>query len=198
MSPHYNYVKKTPYKMLLGQRLEILRNQLGLDAPTMASRLNITIGTYRTYKKGEHLPSVNIFSDLVKTANISLNWLFTGIGDMFYPDVERAVKEALEAERTSTATDSFQRELDEMKLTMQRVPMIKHMVMGYYQQVKMEQKEIIDRETQDVDNKAPNPPTTVNAAPLAPEPEIKETGPETPLPVKKVLPKNRKGKRKKR
>ncbi|MCP4219666.1 MAG: hypothetical protein GY765_33850, partial [bacterium] len=51
----------------------------------------------------------------------------------------RETKRALEAERTA---DSFLREIEEMKHLMQQVPIVKHMVMAYYQEIKEEKKRL--------------------------------------------------------
>ncbi|MCP4213714.1 MAG: helix-turn-helix domain-containing protein [bacterium] len=128
----------------------MLRNQLGLDNNAMAARMNVSTWTYRSYKRGEHLPAVDNLGSLINTNNVSLDWLYSGRGHMFYLDAQQESERILEAERTAIekekAADSFQREMEEMKQVMQLVPIVKHQVMAYYQQVKEEQKEAIHRE----------------------------------------------------
>ncbi|MCP4216255.1 MAG: helix-turn-helix transcriptional regulator, partial [bacterium] len=133
MAPIKKITKHTPYKASVGKRLEILRNQLGLDMQTMAARMSVTVWTYRAYRKGDRLPSTENLDQLTRTRNISLDWLFAGRGDMFYRDAKQALKEAREAERAQQAGDFFLSELEEMKHIMQRVPIVRHLVMANYQ-----------------------------------------------------------------
>ncbi|MCP4217360.1 MAG: hypothetical protein GY765_22135 [bacterium] len=185
MSPRKVIVKKTPYKTSVCKRLEILRLQLSVDINTMAARLKVTPWTYRSYMREESLPSVDGAAQPAGTANVSLDWLLTGKGDMFYRDVEKETVRALEAERnaikTKNASDFLLSELEEMKLLMQQVPLVRHMVMGYYQKVKVEQKEIIEQETQKTIHKTPQAPP--QAIDKEPEPRTtdmqREPGPAT-------------------
>ncbi|MCP4220557.1 MAG: helix-turn-helix transcriptional regulator [bacterium] len=140
MSPRKSDIKKTPHKTLVGKRLENLRKQLNLSASTLAAMMNVTTWTYRAYMRGEYFPSTDSLVALAKAENISLDWLLMGKGHIF----DRPPQQ--ETERT---TDSFQREMEEMKHVMQRVPIVKHKVMGYYQQVKEEQKELIHKQLEE-------------------------------------------------
>ncbi|MCP4221420.1 MAG: helix-turn-helix transcriptional regulator [bacterium] len=164
MSLRRESVKKTPFKASVSKRLEILRNHLGLDTKAMAAKMNINVRTYRTNGRGEHAPAAESLATLAKTTNASLDWLLTGRGGIFYRDVETETQRALEAERAAMEaqkkTDSFLREIEEMKHLMQQVPIVKHMVMAYYQEVKEEKKEIIHRqlEKQETIIKQPAPP----------------------------------------
>ncbi|MCP4218113.1 MAG: bacteriophage CI repressor, partial [bacterium] len=149
MSPRRESLKKKAFKASVSKRLEMLRNHLGLDTKTMAAKMSIAVRTYRSNGKGDYSPSAESLATLAKTTPVSLNWLLTGKGDMFLRDVEAETQQALQAERaaieTQTNTDSFLREIEEMKRLMQQVPIVKYQVMAYYQQVKEEQKEIIHR-----------------------------------------------------
>ncbi|MCP4219829.1 MAG: helix-turn-helix transcriptional regulator [bacterium] len=140
MSPRKNDLKKTPYKTLVGKRLEKLRKQLDLSANAMAAGMNVSTWAYRAYMRGEYLPSTDSLVALAKAENISLDWLLMGKGHMFDHSPKK---------ETEGTVDSFQREMDEMKHVMQRVPIIKYKVMGYYQQVKEQEKELIHRELEE-------------------------------------------------
>ncbi len=230
MSPRKIKIKNTPYKASVGNRLEMLRNQLGLDVKMMAARLSVSKWTYMTYRKGDRIPPLANLAGLIKAHNISLDWLFTGRGNMFFLDVkqesERAAKEAIEAmeaERAEKLSDTFHCEMEEMKDVMQRVPKIRYKVMGYYQQVKTEEKEMLDREParQDTLNKNIQTPAAINKEtknPAAINEEVENSDiitkearhaggarpagegedNEAPAPIKKVSPKIPKGKRKRR
>ncbi|MCP4214842.1 MAG: helix-turn-helix transcriptional regulator, partial [bacterium] len=81
MSPRKTFIKKTPLKISVSKRLEILRNQLGLKPSTMAGRLKVTAETYRAYGNGEPIPSTTNLATLAPTTNASLDWLITGKGE---------------------------------------------------------------------------------------------------------------------
>ncbi|MCP4217931.1 MAG: hypothetical protein GY765_25030, partial [bacterium] len=114
---------------------------------------------------------------------------------------------ALEAERAAMEaqkkTDSFLREIEEMKRLMQQVPIVKYQVMAYYQQVREEQKEVIHRQLANRDTmiKQPQPPPAaiyrepeVPAVVVPKEPEVPEVilpkEPEKPATVIRTEPKN--------
>ncbi|MCP4215487.1 MAG: helix-turn-helix transcriptional regulator [bacterium] len=93
--------------------------------------------------------------------------------------------------------DPFYREMQEMKYIMQWVPAVRHTVMGFYQKVKEEQKDLIQRELQLVeDKKTPTPetpetietPVTTATATTATK---KKTTPKTSAAKKKPAPKKK-------
>ena len=64
-------------------RLKQIRIKLGYNQNQMAEGLNVELNTYRGYEyKTKNLPD-KILEKLVLVFNVNLNWLFTGVGDMF-------------------------------------------------------------------------------------------------------------------
>ncbi|MCP4217524.1 MAG: helix-turn-helix transcriptional regulator, partial [bacterium] len=163
----------TVYKESVGRRLELLRDTQGLSPGAMAARMNISLWAYRQQKNGIHLPSLAGLRTLVKEHKLSLDWLYTGRGSMFFRDIDQekkqATEEAVAAERAARKAeqaavkaiedenlriaallkenDLFHQEMEEMKRIMKRVPAIRYEVMGYFQKVKVEQKELIREES---------------------------------------------------
>ncbi|MCP4214287.1 MAG: helix-turn-helix domain-containing protein [bacterium] len=187
MSLRKRSIKKTPYKTSVSKRLEILRPHLGLGINAMAARMKVTPWTYRAYMRGESIPSVDGVVLLAGTANVSLDWLLMGKGGMFYRDVEQETERALQAERnaieTRNTSDFLLSELEEMKRLMQQVPLVRHMVLGYYQKVKVEQKEIIQQETQKTVHRTSEvPPAVIHEMP-EPPPAVVHKEPEAPTTI---------------
>ncbi|MCP4213485.1 MAG: hypothetical protein GY765_02460 [bacterium] len=72
-------------------------------------------------------------------------------------DAHRAVKkEKREAIRLIRANDPFHRELEEMTYIMEWVPMVRHSIMGYFQKVKLEHKDLIREELDQVEKEKKN------------------------------------------
>jgi SOS-response transcriptional repressor LexA len=71
----------------IGERLRIVREQLGLKQVNFASQLGVIPQTYSKYEKGERGLSDDVKVSLYKMG-ISSNWLLTGKGSMFLADEE--------------------------------------------------------------------------------------------------------------
>ncbi|MCP4213677.1 MAG: helix-turn-helix transcriptional regulator [bacterium] len=164
-------MKRTAYKQEVGKRLESLRKHLRFNVGMMAARMGISVWSYRQYVTGNHTPRLPSLRNLVREYNFSLDWLFFGKGTMFFRDAEMAVKEAVEAESAaaeekvserkndSVRDDPFNVEMEEMKHVMRWVPIVRHSVMGYYQKIKAEQKDIIREELEKVESAKKNSTT---------------------------------------
>lgn len=65
-------------------RLKTFRLSLGFkDGRTFAASIDVNHNTYYAYERGDIEIAYNVIKNLVYIHNMSANWFFTGIGEMF-------------------------------------------------------------------------------------------------------------------
>lgn len=64
-------------------RFRLLRQKLGLSQKEMAEGLGVPSTTISKYERGEVKPAADILAKIANTYGVNLNWLLTGLGDMF-------------------------------------------------------------------------------------------------------------------
>ena len=63
----------------VNQRIEVIRQNIGLNQREFAQLLDIDEATYSKYKKGTLIPGSTVLDKIVKNVkNISIEWLFYG------------------------------------------------------------------------------------------------------------------------
>jgi len=72
-------------KTLIGHRLRVFRDQIGIKQGELAKKLNIEQGTLSGIERGMSYISAKAAYILVETYNLSINWLIAGRGEMFIP-----------------------------------------------------------------------------------------------------------------
>ena len=68
---------------MLKENLKKIRQHLGLSVAKMADKIDIPAVTLTNYERGERTPSAQLFIQLYKNADVNLNWLVSGEGNMF-------------------------------------------------------------------------------------------------------------------
>lgn len=89
-----------------GERLKLLRKQLGKTQQEFSDSLGITRSTIATYEAGNSSPSDSALSLICKTWNVRREWLLDGIGEMFEPS-SPAFIDSLVNENDLTETDKI-------------------------------------------------------------------------------------------
>ncbi|MCP4215966.1 MAG: helix-turn-helix transcriptional regulator [bacterium] len=153
MSTETRVTKNKIYRQKVGRRLEKVRKYLGLDRNTMAARMNITPWTYSRQRDGKHLPLLSSLNYLVKTQSLSLDWLYTGRGEMVFRAIDIEAELRLAAEETmqklaAARKSPLQDDLDELVRLVNTVPAIRYDLMGYFHKLKEQHKDLLPEQTQ--------------------------------------------------
>jgi transcriptional regulator with XRE-family HTH domain len=84
------------FKMQQVDRLELVREQTGMNQSDFAKFLDLEPGSYSDVKRGKNGVSRNVLRTLEKKLNVNIEWLLTGIGEMRTKPVEGEVKTNVE------------------------------------------------------------------------------------------------------
>lgn len=76
----------------IGDSLAEARKRLGLSQPVFAERLKLKATTISRYETGAVKPSTDFYNKIADIYNISVDWLITGKGEMFYAEKELEIK----------------------------------------------------------------------------------------------------------
>lgn len=68
---------------MYAENLKNIRKSLRLSVAKFAELLEMSASTLTGYERSERTPSWQLFAQLYKKANVNLNWLLTGEGEMF-------------------------------------------------------------------------------------------------------------------
>ncbi len=68
---------------MISTRLKLIRTNLGLSQKKFGDLLGIAQTSYANYEGGKTFLPANILEILNKQTDVNLNWLITGIGDMY-------------------------------------------------------------------------------------------------------------------
>jgi transcriptional regulator with XRE-family HTH domain len=150
----------------VADRLKKIRTHFGYSRGEMAAKLGISKITYAKNERAMHLPTTFHFIALYNRLGISIDWLLFNHEPMSWKEHEKQqaelemkqqaeleMKQKEEEEKRKQAElqppkDVFTLEVEEMIDTMKKVPLLRHMVMGYYQKFKMKNKEMIEEHLQ--------------------------------------------------
>jgi transcriptional regulator with XRE-family HTH domain len=125
----------------IGRRFEQVRRMKGFSQARLSQLLNVSKTTLFRIEKGLHYPSAITMHQLVSQFGISLDWLMHGYGDMFR-----------EAGNATGHRDMYQKEAAEMLELMRQVPLIRHEIMAFYQQLRFDKKDVISNEIEKANN----------------------------------------------
>ncbi len=134
MSPGIKSKNRAVFNEAIGERLEKVRREVNYSVSQMASVMGISGYTYRSNVKGHNTPSLQGLCRLAGNLKVSLDWLLKGRGVMYY---EQASK--------FRGLDAYNEEKEEMEALMEKLPLVRHSIMGYYQRFKLENMELISR-----------------------------------------------------
>jgi transcriptional regulator with XRE-family HTH domain len=120
----------------IGSRLLELRKHYGCSQREMAEKVELSINTYRKNEMGINYPSVLIIDRLRNRLGVSLEWYLFGRGPVFWADV-------IDAREKSAPDGVLGQEIEEMTGMMKEVPLIRHAILLYFQELKVKHKELI-------------------------------------------------------
>lgn len=139
MAKNSNTNNTDHWKHEIGSRLRQLRKQYGCSQGEMAEKLGFSINTYRNNESGRYYPSVLILDRLRNRLQVSLEWYLFGRGPVSWADVIGDGKKI-------HPDDLLGREIEEMTGMMKKVPLVRHALLLYFQELKVKHKEIIREE----------------------------------------------------
>lgn len=143
---------KKELKREIGARMRKIRKALGYTQENMVSHFDIGRANYSRIEKGEVLPNAGVMNTLRVEFNVSLDWLITGFGKTFIsPQEKKGNNEIIDF-------GEYAREIRELLVYMDKVPMVKHAVLGFFLEYKIKYSDSI-RQTME----AQEPPAAVNA-----------------------------------
>jgi len=124
----------------VGDRLFELRKHLGMTQEEFAAQLGIKRSAMGKLERGEYYLNSKKLQILASRYNVSMDYFLCGRGKLFYDKTEN--------ERVSET--NFEEEMDdemkEMISLMLRVPLVRHWLMSQFQQFRIENEAIIERQ----------------------------------------------------
>lgn len=127
---------KEMLKKEIGVRMRQVRKALGFTQEKIVAHFNIGRANYSRIEKGEVFPNPSMLNTLRTEFNVSLDWLITNTGSMFFPEPVNNKSDTIDLE-------TYSAEVRELLQHMQRLPMVKHAVLGFFLEYKIEHKKII-------------------------------------------------------
>jgi len=128
---------KKELKREIGVRMRKIRKALGYTQENMVSYFDIGRANYSRIEKGEVLPNAGVLNTLKVEFNISLDWLITGGGKMFAGALEK------KGRNETIDFGEYNREIRELLVYMEKVPMVKHAVLGFFLEYKIKYSDSI-------------------------------------------------------
>ncbi len=119
----------------IGRRLRELRERLNKNQAEMGRLLGLRKDAYGKYERQNSHPPFKVLSALATRYNVSLDYLFCGRGTLFYGD-----------QPAGTGRPGKTDELSELLDLMEAVPFVRYSMLSYFQRLKSENRQIIDRE----------------------------------------------------
>jgi len=138
-------------KELIGkvaERLKKIKQVHRYDANTMAAKLGVTTNTYRRNENSNSMPDAYSLYYLSKTLNISLDWLISERGPMYFTEIKPGKEEELNVEKKGSPNpytlppvlQNLEDDLRELFDTMQQSPQLRYEILAHFHKYKKEQK----------------------------------------------------------
>jgi transcriptional regulator with XRE-family HTH domain len=125
----------------IGQRLRQVREFFKFTQHRMAEVLKIQDVTYKKNERGLHLVNMHSLERLHDELGVSAEWLLFENGPIYWKNIRE--KEDENKQAALLERDLFMEEVEEMVEMLKQVPMIRHSVMGHYQDCKIRYKDLI-------------------------------------------------------
>jgi transcriptional regulator with XRE-family HTH domain len=128
---------KEELKKEIGMRMRKIRKALGYTQEKMVSNFNIGRANYSRIEKGEVLPNASVLNTLRTKFNVSLDWLIANCGKMFVKERDKKKQEEI------IHLNQYGNEIRELLLLMDKAPMVKHAMLGFFLEYKARYRDII-------------------------------------------------------
>ena len=135
---------KEKLKKEIGARMRKIRKSLGYTQEKMVSNFDIGRANYSRIEKGEVLPGATILNVLKTEFSVSLDWLITNSGKMFLKEKDKR------ADKDKVDMGKYSEEVRELLAYMEKVPMVKHAMLSYFMEYKIQHKKIIKQAMDEV------------------------------------------------
>lgn len=132
-------MKHEQLKKEVGARLRKVRKTLGFTQNKMVSYFEIGRANYSRIEKGEIFPGAAILNVLRSQLNVSLDWLIANTGEMFIRDMLAKSNGDSQTIRLGDYPD----EIKDLLIHLDKVPMVKHAVLGFFIEYKARNKKLI-------------------------------------------------------
>lgn len=131
-----------------GKRLKTFRILQNLTLAELSEKSGLSIAMISESETGKNKPSPNLMYALHRLYDLNINWLLTGEGEMVIKP--RSAKEPPRNEKGEIIYD-----MESLVWLMERVPIVKYSVLGFFSGFYFENKKTIERflkETQEENN----------------------------------------------
>lgn len=128
---------KQEIKEKVGAKIRKVRLGLGLTQAEMAEHFNIGRADYSRIEKGNIFPNCLVLYTLNSGLNVSMDWLFNGEERM-----QRLRKRAVKLNGVDPESVG---EMDDLLDYMERIPMVKHAVLGFFLEYKLRNIKLIGK-----------------------------------------------------
>jgi transcriptional regulator with XRE-family HTH domain len=128
---------KQQLKKQIGLKMRKVRKALGYTQVQMVAFFDIGRANYSRIEKGEIFPTPTILNTLGKEFNVSLDWLIANEGEMFVLEEQ---KQDLKKLRDP---GKHNQEINELLFHLDKVPMVKHAILGFFLEYKQKNQGII-------------------------------------------------------
>ncbi|MCL1999451.1 MAG: helix-turn-helix domain-containing protein [Turicibacter sp.] len=91
----------------MNERIKQIRKSRGLKQREFGNRIGITTGSISNIEKGKRSPSEQTIMAICKEYKVNINWLKTGVGDMFLTDETEVVKQLVQKYSLSDFEESM-------------------------------------------------------------------------------------------
>lgn len=119
----------------IGVNLKRIRERLNWTLSIMSGNTGISPSYLSDFERGFKLPTSKYLKYLYETHNIDLNYIFGGVGRMLREGPEKDVKPDF---------GKYTEEIDELLYYMSRVPHALYVVLGYFAEYKLKNKQLLD------------------------------------------------------
>lgn len=121
----------------IGMKMRKIRKALGFTQVQMVSFFDIGRANYSRIEKGEIFPTPTTLNTLCREFNVSLDWLIANEGEMF-------ILENQEQDGKKTrAPGKHNREIKDLLFLIEKVPMVRHAILGFFLEYKQKNQGII-------------------------------------------------------
>jgi transcriptional regulator with XRE-family HTH domain len=121
----------------IGMKMREIRKVLGYTQVQMVSFFDIGRANYSRIEKGEIFPTPAILNTLCKEFHVSLDWLIANEGEMFILQGQKQDAKKI------LAPGKYSREVSDLLFHIEKVPMVRHAILGFFLEYKQKNQRII-------------------------------------------------------